>query len=56
VVFTLRSDRPPPGFDDEIAALADTGRWELVERGAEFQAMPTGEPEVLVQVWSFRVR
>jgi predicted TPR repeat methyltransferase len=56
VVFTLRSDRPPPGFDDEIAALVDVGRWELVERGAEFQAMPTGEPEVLVQVWAFRVR
>lgn len=55
VVFTLRSDRPPPGFDREIAALAEAGRWELVERGDEFQAMPTGEPEVLVRVWAFRV-
>ncbi len=30
-------------------------RWELVERGDEFQALPTGEPEVLVRVWAFRV-
>lgn len=55
VVFTLRSDRPPPGFDEAIAALAESGRWELVERGDAFQAMPTGEPEVLVRVWAFRV-
>lgn len=55
VIFTLRSDLPPPGFDDEFAELADAGRWELVERGDEFQAMPTGEPAVLVRVWVFRV-
>ena len=55
VVFTLRSDRPPPGFDGEIASLEESGRWKLVERGEEFQAMPTGEPEVLVRVWAFRV-
>lgn len=54
IVFTLRSDRPPPGFDVRIAALVDVG-WSLVERGEEFQAMPTGEPEVLVRVWAFRV-
>ncbi len=56
VVFTLRSDRTPPGYDLEIAELVDAGRWELVERGEEFQAMPTGEPEVRVRVWAFRVR
>jgi SAM-dependent methyltransferase len=55
VVFTLRSDRPPPGFDETIAALVDTGAWSLVERGEEFQAMPTSEPEVLVRVGAFRV-
>jgi len=56
VVFTLRSDRPPPGFDEEIVAFMEAGRWVLVERGDEFQAMPTGEPGVLVRVWAFRVR
>lgn len=29
--------------------------WELVERGGEFQAMPMGEPNVLLRVWAFRV-
>jgi len=56
VVFTLRSDRIPPGYDAAIAELFETGRWELVEQGDEFQAMPTGEPGVLVRVWAFRVR
>ena len=55
VVFTLRSDRPPLGFDEEIARLEESGRWELVELGDEFQAMPTGDPAVLVRVWAFRV-
>jgi predicted TPR repeat methyltransferase len=55
VVFTLRSDRPPDGFAERIAAIQDAGRWELVERGEEMQAMPTSEPEVLVRVWVLRV-
>ncbi len=55
VVFTLRSDRTPPGYDEKLAGLREEGRWELVEQGDEFQAMPTSEPEVLVRVWAFRV-
>jgi SAM-dependent methyltransferase len=55
VVFTLRSDRMPAGYDERIAALLADGRWQLVERGPELQAMPTGEPDVLVRVWAFRV-
>jgi MFS family permease len=55
VIFTLRSDQALPGFDDKIAELERAGRWELVERGDEFQALPRGEPEVLVRVWAFRV-
>jgi hypothetical protein len=55
VIFTLRSDRDLPGFDDKIAELERARRWELVERGEEFQAMPIGEPSVLVRVWAFRV-
>jgi hypothetical protein len=56
VIFTLRSDAgSPPGFDEKLEALAEASRWELVERGEEFQAMPDGEPNVLVRVWAFRV-
>ncbi len=55
MIFTLRSDRALPGFDDKIAELESESRWELVERGDEFQALPNGEPEVLVRVWAFRV-
>jgi SAM-dependent methyltransferase len=55
VIFTLRSDRDLPGFDDKIAELERSRRWELVERGDEFQALPGGEPAVRVRVWAFRV-
>jgi len=55
VIFTLRADQPPPGFEDKISELEHAGQWQLVERGDEFQALPTGEPEVIVRVWAFRV-
>lgn len=55
VIFTLRADRVPPGYEDKIAELEHDSRWRLVERGDEFQALPTGEPEVRVRVWAFRV-
>jgi predicted TPR repeat methyltransferase len=55
VIFTLRSDQVPPGYETKIAELENASRWELTERGDEFQALPTGEPEVLVRVWAFRV-
>ena len=55
LIFTLRSDQMPPGYDEKIAELQKARRWELVERGEEFQALPLGEPEVLVRVWVFRV-
>jgi MFS family permease len=55
VIFTLRSDQTPPGYDEKIAELESTRRWQLVERGDEFQALPVAEPDVLVRVWAFRV-
>jgi MFS family permease len=55
VIFTLRSDQRLPGYDEKMAELSDAGRWETIERGEEFQALPTGEPDVLVRVWAFRV-
>ena len=49
VIFTLRSDqRLRRASTRSIAELEQARRWELVERGDEFQALPTGEPEVLV--------
>jgi MFS family permease len=55
VIFTLRADQVPAGYEEKIAALERAGRWELVERGDEFQALPVAEPEVVVRVWVFRV-
>jgi SAM-dependent methyltransferase len=55
VIFTLRSDTSLPGFDEKIAELEQARRWALVDRGEEFQALPKGEPLVLVRVWAFRV-
>ena len=56
VIFTLRSDEGgPPGFEEKMSDLEGSSRWELVERSEEFQAMPIGEPGVLVRVWAFRV-
>jgi SAM-dependent methyltransferase len=55
VIFTLRSDRVPPGFEAKIAELEQASRWELTELGEEFQAMPKGEPDVRLRVWAFRV-
>jgi MFS family permease len=55
VIFTLRSDQDVPGFADKIGELERARRWQQVERGEEFQALPGGEPEVRVRVWAFRV-
>ncbi len=55
VIFTLRSDTTPPGYDEAIEALLASGRWALVERGDELQALPSSEPEVQIRVWAFRV-
>jgi hypothetical protein len=38
-----------------MAELESAGSWTLVEQGDEFQALPIGEPEVLVRVWAYRV-
>ncbi len=55
VIFTLRSDQVLPGFEEKMRALAEARKWELVEKGEEFQALPVGEPDVLVRVWVYRV-
>jgi len=55
VIFTLRSDEVPPGFDDVMQGLSDDGAWELAERGDEVAAMPTSAADVLLRAWAFRV-
>jgi MFS family permease len=55
LIFTVRSDQVPAGYAEKMAELEGVGRWELVERGEEFQALPSAEPEVLVRVWVYRV-
>ena len=55
VIFTLRSDEMPPGFDDVMQGLLGDGAWELAERGDEVAAMPTSAPDVRLRAWAFRV-
>jgi hypothetical protein len=45
----------PPGYAEKLAELERERRLRLVEKGDEFQALPVGEPDVLVRVWVFRV-
>jgi SAM-dependent methyltransferase len=55
VIFTLRSDAQPPGFEEVMRELSDEGLWTLAERGDEVAAMPTGAPEVRLRTWAFAV-
>jgi SAM-dependent methyltransferase len=55
VIFTLRSDAPPPGFDEVMAQLHEDGVWVLVERGPEVAAMPKTAPEGRTRVWVYAV-
>ena len=56
VVFSLRPDLyEDGGFRETQSALESQGRWGLVEVSEKFQPLPKGEPEVLHQVWVYRV-
>ena len=55
ICFSLRHDATPPGFHETMKALADEGRWELVEVSDPYQPMPKGEPEVEHRLWLYRV-
>ena len=52
ICFSLRHDATPPGFHETMKALADEGRWELVEVSDPYQPMPKGEPEVEHRLWA----
>ena len=56
VIFTLRPDLyESAGFREVREELENAGRWELVNMGKPLQALPKGEPEVLHQLWVFKV-
>lgn len=42
-------------FRDKADELVVEGRWELVSLGDPFAPMPVGEPEVLTNIWHYRV-
>ena len=57
VAFTLRPDvYEKNGFRERQEQLVAEGKWELAEVTDEFHGMPKGEPDVLFQVWVYKVR
>ena len=56
VAFTLRPDvYEQNGFREKQQQLESDGAWELAHVTEEFLGMPKGEPDVLFQVWIYRV-
>ena len=56
IVFSMRTDYlTEGGFDAKQAALEEAGRWRLLERGAPFQPMPHGEPDIWYEIWAYAV-
>ena len=56
VVFSIRTDYyTEAGFDVKQNALAEAGKWELVEQTDPFQPMPNGEPDIWYYVWAYKV-
>ena len=56
VAFTLRPDvYEQNGFREKQRQLESDGAWELAHVTEEFQGMPKGEPDVLFQVWIYRI-
>ena len=57
IAFTLRPDvYEQNGFREKQEQLIVDGKWELAEVTEEFHGMPKGEPDVLFQVWVYKVR
>lgn len=57
IAFTLRPDvYEQNGFRERQEQLVSEGKWELAEVTEEFHGMPKGEPDVLFQVWVYKVR
>ena len=56
IVFTIRTDvYLENGFKEKQAEVESKGLWEAIEISDEFHPLPVGEPEVLHQVWVYKV-
>ncbi|MDE2764999.1 MAG: class I SAM-dependent methyltransferase [Chloroflexota bacterium] len=55
-VYTLRRDIiESHGFGAKHAELEAAGKVRLLERGDPFQGLPKGEPDLVYNIWAFRV-
>ena len=56
IVFTIRTDvYLKNGFKEKQEEMESKKLWEIADVSDEFYPMPTGEPDVLQQVWVYRV-
>ena len=56
IVFTIRTDvYLENGFKEKQAEVESNKLWKLIEISDEFHPLPVGEPEVLRQVWVYKV-
>lgn len=56
VAYTLRPDvYLNSGFKEKQDALEAAGKWQLAEVSEATQTLPKGEPDVMHQVWLYRV-
>ena len=56
IVFTIRTDvYLENGFKEKQAEVESNKLWKLIEISDEFHPLPVGEPEVLHQVWVYKV-
>lgn len=56
IVFTIRPDfHEQSDFKKKQADLESAGKWQLLERGEDFQGLPVGEPELIYNIWVYRV-
>lgn len=56
IVFSLRPDtRLEMGFNEQHDRMEAAGVWSLVKTTEPFQPLPKGEPEVMHQIWVYRV-
>jgi len=56
IVFTIRTDvYLKNGFKEKQEEMESKKLWEVVDVSEEFHPLPTGEPDVLHQVWVYRV-
>ena len=56
IAFTIRTDvYLENGFKEKQKEMESKKLWEIADVSDEFYPMPTGEPDVLQQVWVYRV-